>query len=84
MQVRERRAQKHHRGRGGKVFRVKCRQDRANIMQDKRTALVIKGTGRRERIKTVAAAQTELLSHMLPHVRLWQAGDRELLYISVS
>lgn len=53
-------------------------------MQGKRTVLVIRGTGGRERIKTVAAAQTELLSHMLPHVRLWQAGDRELLYISVS
>lgn len=82
MQVRERRAQKHHRGRGGKVFRVKWRRDRANIMQDKRTALLIRGTGGRERIKRVA--QTEILSHMLPHVRLWQAGDRELLYISVS
>lgn len=84
MQVRERRAQKHHRGGGGEVFKVKWRQDRANIRKDKRTALVIRGTGGRERIKTVAAAQTELLSHMLPHVRLWQAGDRELLYISVS
>lgn len=84
MQVRESRAQKHNRGRGGKVFRVKWRQDRANIMQDERSALVIRGTGGRESIKTVAAAQTELLSHMLPHVRLWRAGDRELLYISVS
>lgn len=41
----------------------------------------IRGQGR---IRTIAATQTELLSHMLPHVRLWQAGDRELLYISVS
>lgn len=42
MQVRESRAEKHNRGRGSKVFRVKRRQDRANIMQDKRTALVKK------------------------------------------
>lgn len=68
-------------------FRVKGTQDRVNIMQDKSLVLVwvlMRGTEGQERIKTIAATKTELLSHRLPHVRLWQAGDRELLYTSVS